>query len=109
MIKVLLLFGNPVDKIDFDEHFEKTNLPLLVKVPKVDDVLINRVAGAAIGDSPFHMIVELHFASQEVMQEGLNSKIGQKLAGDFKNFASGSVTILFCHSNKMTSDVPDEH
>ncbi len=102
MTKVLLLFGNPVDKSDFDEHFEKTNLPLLVQVPRVDDVLINRVAGAAIGDSPFHIIVELHFSSQKAMQVGLNSKTGQKMAGDFKNFASGGVTILFCQSNKTT-------
>ncbi len=109
MIKVLLLFGNPIDKINFDEHFEKTTLPLLVQVPRVDNVQINRVAGAAIGDSSFHMIVELHFASQKAMQEGLNSKIGQEMAGDFKNFASGGVTILFCHSNKMTSDVLNEH
>ena len=104
MIKALLLFGNPIDKMDFDEHFEKTNLPLLVQVPRVDDVLINRVAGTAIGDSAFYMIVELHFSSQEAMQEGLNSKIGQKIGGDFKNFASGGVTIIFCQSNKTTSD-----
>ena len=108
MIKVLLLFGNPVDKIDFDEHFEKTNLPLLVQVPKVDDVLINRVAGAAAGNSPYHMIVELHFSSQKAMQEGLNSKIGQKMAADFKNFASGSVTILFCQSNNTNIDGSNE-
>ena len=109
MVKALLLFGNPVDKGDFDGYFQKTSLPLLVQVPRVDDVLINRVAGAAIGDSPFHMIVELHFSSQEAMQEGLNSKIGQKMGGDFKNFASGGVTILFCQSNKPTSDGLNEH
>jgi hypothetical protein len=34
------------------------------------------------------------------MQEGLNSKIGQKMASDFNKFASGGVTILFCQSNK---------
>jgi hypothetical protein len=55
------------------------------------------------------MIVELHFSSQEAMQEGLNSKIGQKMAGDFKRFASGGVSILFCQSNKTTSDGINEH
>jgi uncharacterized protein (TIGR02118 family) len=101
LIKVLLLFGNPVDKKNFDEHFEKTNLPLIVQVPRVDEVLINRVAGAAVGDSLFHLIVELHFTSQEAMQEGLNSEIGQKMAGDFNKFASGGVTVLFCQSSKI--------
>jgi len=104
MVKALLLFGNPVDRLGFDEYFEKTNLPLLIQIPKVNNVLINRVAGAAIGDSSFYIIVELQFSSEEAMQEGLNSKIGQKIGGDFKNFASGGVTVLFCTMDIVSVD-----
>ncbi len=61
-------------------------------------VQINKVAGAVVGESPFHLVVELLFLSEEAMQEGLNSDEGQTMARDLANFASGGVTILLCHA-----------
>ena len=98
MVKVLVLFGIPIDPPAFDQHFEQAHQPLLAKMPGLDALHINSVSGAAKGDSPFYLIAELHFASEEAMQGGLNSEIGQMMARDFGTFASGGVTILFCQS-----------
>ena len=95
MVNVLVLFGVPVDRELFDGHFEGTHRPLLDAIPRVERVLVNRIAGAAQGEPPFHLIVELHFASEEAMQAGLNSEAGQVMARDMANFASGGVTVLF--------------
>ena len=103
MVKVLLLFGNPVDKLAFDQHFEDSHYPLLLKIPKLDFVQVNRVAGAVIGNSLYHLVVELHFPSEEAMQEGLNSESGQVMARDFGGFASGGVTVLVCSTRKNHS------
>ena len=95
MVNVLTLFGMPVDRAAFDEHFEDKHQALLRQVPNVDQLVINRIAGAASGESPFFLIVELRFPSEKAMQEGLNSEAGQAMARDYGNFASGGATVLF--------------
>ncbi len=95
MIKVLVLFGTPEDEDTFFPHFRATHLPLLEAVPHVERLTVNRVTGAAMGESPFALIVELEFPSEEAMQQGLNSEAGQAMARDYPAFASGGVTVLF--------------
>ncbi len=95
MVKVFTLFGNPADRAVFDEYFEVNHCPLLVEVPNVARLTVNKIAGAGRGDSPFYLIVELYFASEEAMQEALNSEAGQAMARDLGRFASGGVTVLF--------------
>lgn len=99
MVKVLVLFGTPVDNVSFDQHLEHTHLPLVAGLPGLAALQTNRVAGAATGDTPFHIVLELQFASEEAMREGLNSEVGQSMARDFSSFASGGVTILLCQSH----------
>ncbi len=98
MVKVLVLFGDPVDIPLFEQHFERVHRPLLAQIPQPHAFQINNVAGAVVGEPSFHLVVELHFLSEEAMQEGLNSDQGQAMARDLANFASGGVTILLCHS-----------
>ena len=98
MVKVLLLFGKPRDQVGFDNYFEQTHRPLLSKLPDLEVLRINHVAVAVTGESPFYRIVELEFRTEEAMQNGLNSEIGQTMAQDFGSFASGGVTVLLCHS-----------
>jgi len=95
VVTVLTLFGMPTDQATFDDYFEANHHPLLVKIPQVEKLVVNRIAGAATGEAPYHLIVELQFASEEAMQVGLNSEQGQAMARDFALFASGGVTVLF--------------
>ncbi len=95
MIKVLVLFGTPEDEDAFYPYLRATHLPLIEAVPCVERVSTTRVAGAAMGESPFGLIVELEFPSEEAMQQGLNSEAGQAMARDYPEFASGGVTVLF--------------
>jgi len=98
-VKVLVLYGAPADQDLFDAYFEQTHCPLLAKIDRLDALSINLVAGAASGASPYRVVAELHFGSEEAMQEGLNSESGQKMARDFARFASGGATVLICHSS----------
>ena len=99
MVKVLLLLGQPVDREAFNHHFERTHRPLLATLPDLEALRVNQVAGAVTGESPFYLIVELEFSSENAMQTALNSESGQSMAKDFSNFASGGVTVLLCNSS----------
>ena len=98
MFKVLILFGKPIDEMSFQRHFEDAHRSILKCLPKLEATNINWVMGSIGGDSPYCLIVELIFATEEALQDGLNSEVGQTMAHDFTNFASGGVTILFCTS-----------
>lgn len=104
MVKVFVLFGKPVDREAFDQHFNNTHRELLATLPDLKVFRINRVAGAITGDSPFYLIVELEFSSEESMQIALNSESGQTMARDFSNFASGGVTVLLCDTKTAPSE-----
>ena len=82
----------------FDSYFTNSHSPLLHTVPGVERLVLNPIAGAAQGDPPYYLIVELQFASEAAMQEGLNSEAGQAMANDLSEFASGGVTVLFAQA-----------
>jgi uncharacterized protein (TIGR02118 family) len=98
MVKVLLVFGSPKDLADFDRYFSEHHRPLLLRLPDLQHLTEDRVAGAAKGETPFHLIVSLAFDSEDAMQEALVSEPGLAMARDFGNFASGGVSVLFAHS-----------
>ena len=95
MQTVLILFGVPSDTDAFDRHLEDNFSPLLRSVPNVGRIAFNHIAGAAHGESPYYLIIELQFDSVEAMQEGLNSQAGQAMAADLSEFSSGGYSLLF--------------
>ncbi len=103
-VKVLILFGKPVDEDLFGHHFESVHRKLLEDFEGLQRCAINYVAGAVTGESPFHLLVELQFATETEMQRALNSAAGQAMARDFTNFASGGVSVLLCRSDEAVLD-----
>jgi uncharacterized protein (TIGR02118 family) len=104
MVKVLILFGIPEDAGKFDEYFEDTHRALLEALPGVYQLIISRVVGVAVGDLPYHLIVEIHFESEPQMQSSLNSEPGQAMARNYSKFATGGTTVLFCQSHSIIMD-----
>ncbi len=102
--KVLILFGKPVDEDLFGRHFESVHLKFLDDFEGLQHRSINYVAGSVTGDSPFHLFVELQFATEPDMQRALNSEAGQAMARDFTNFASGGVSVLLCRTDDAVPD-----
>ncbi len=66
--------------------------------PRAGGQLRGGRAGAATGQAPYHLVVELRFPSEEAMQGSINAEEGQAMARDLQAFASGGVTILFCRT-----------
>jgi uncharacterized protein (TIGR02118 family) len=95
LVNALILFGVPTESEAFDEYFTNHHMQLLRAVPNVEKIILNQIAGAAHGESPYYLVVELQFNSEEAMQEGLNSEAGQAMANDLSQFASGGVSVLF--------------
>jgi uncharacterized protein (TIGR02118 family) len=106
VVKTIILFGTPVDQATFDRYFTNDHRPVLLKVPNLQQLIVNRIAGTAKGDCPYCLMVEMHFASEEAMQTGLNSEAGQTMAKDLSKFASGGAMVLFSQSVVEPLDSP---
>jgi len=101
MHKVLILFGPPVDEAAFARYFDETHRPILDSLPRLGAIEVNWIAGSVTGNLPVHLLVELLFATEQALQDGLNSVAGQKMARDYPSFASGGVTILLGNSTHI--------
>ena len=98
MHKVLILFGPPVDAAAFTRYFEESHRPILSGLPQAEAIEVTWATESVTGELPVHLLVELLFATEEALQDGLNSVAGQKMARDYPSFTSGGVTILLSKS-----------
>jgi len=106
VVKTIVLFGTPADQATFDRYFANDHRPILLTVPNLEQLVVNRIAGTAKGECPYCLMVEMHFASEEAMQAGLNSEAGQAMAKDLSKFASGGVMVVFAQSVVEPLDSP---
>jgi 4-carboxymuconolactone decarboxylase len=94
MHRVLVLYSPPKDPEHFKKYYVETHLPLAVKMP---GLLASRYSFALEGvgaASPYFCVFEGDFGSAAAMGAAMQSDIGQKVAADMPNYASGGAMIL---------------
>ena len=45
MVKTIVLFGKPADQATFDRYFANDHRPILLTVPNLEQLVVNRIAG----------------------------------------------------------------
>jgi len=94
MHKVLALYPPPKDPVHFKRYYEETHLPLAAQLP---GLLASRHTFSIEGvgsPSPYFCIWEGEFADAKAMGDSMESPMGQKVAADVANYATGGVTII---------------
>ncbi|HKV04360.1 MAG TPA: EthD family reductase [Candidatus Acidoferrales bacterium] len=94
MHKVLALYPPPKDPAHFKRYYEETHLPLAGQLP---GLLSSRYSFSIEGSgspSPYFCIWEGEFASEAAMGAAMQSPVGQRVAADVANYATGGVTIV---------------
>ncbi|HLX39302.1 MAG TPA: EthD family reductase [Ktedonobacteraceae bacterium] len=95
MFQLTVLYGQPQDPEAFDRYYEQTHAPLALKIPGVKGYTAARAASLNPQESsPYYLIANLYFDSQEAMGAAFESPEGHAAAGDVQNFATGGVTML---------------
>ncbi|MGN6609011.1 MAG: EthD family reductase [Jatrophihabitans sp.] len=87
-VKLVVLYTQPADAGDFDEHYLGVHGPLVDKVPGLQRWEGARfVAAADGGEQTYHRIAELWFEDMDALQAALGSAEGQATAGDYQQIA----------------------
>jgi 4-carboxymuconolactone decarboxylase len=94
MHRVLVLYPAPKDPAHFKKYYLEKHLPLAAQMP---GLLSSRYTFAAEGvgaASPYFCIWEGDFADVAAFGAAMGSPIGQQVAADVPNYATGGATVL---------------
>ena len=95
MVKLVVLYGPPVDADAFERHYADTHTELATAVPGLRRFEAARGIATPDGsDVPYQRIAELTFDDVDALQAGMASDEGQAAVNDIPNFATGGVTIF---------------
>ena len=100
MHKVLALYPAPKDPVHFKKYYEGTHLPLAQQMPGLISSRHSFTIEGVGAPSPYFCIWEGAFADAAAMGAAMQSPIGQKVAADVANYATGGVTIV--HFDEQT-------
>jgi len=95
MQKITVLYKQPTDPEKFKSYYKQTHLPLVDKMEGLEKAEITEIQGELGGKpSEYFLMAELYFKNEAQMKESMGSAVGQAVANDLSNFATGGVTIL---------------
>lgn len=95
MVKLIALYRKPADVQEFDKHYEQIHTPLVLKMPGLRKLEVTRITGAPIGESTYHLMVEMYFDSVDGMNAANASPEGKATAKDLMSFAADVVALFY--------------
>ncbi|HPF73889.1 MAG: EthD family reductase [Rhodanobacteraceae bacterium] len=102
MAKLIVLYKKPSDVQAFNEYYFSKHVPIASTIPGLEGVEVSDgPVGSPQGESPYHLVATLSFASMEALQAAMASPEGQKTAADLANFADGGAEILIINPRSL--------
>ena len=95
MVKIMVLYGHPVDSAAFEAYYSDKHLPLAAKIPGVSRIELTKFIGTPDGGKASqYRMAELYFESMEELQKHMGSPEAQAAVSDIPNFATGGVDVM---------------
>lgn len=101
MHKLVLLFHQPEDPVEFDRRWSEEFVTVIERMPGLRRVAVGRVVGAAAGDAPPYLVHEFLFDGNEQLMQAMGSPEGQAAGRALMALAHGQVTICFAEHHEM--------
>jgi len=95
MTKVIAVYRQPKDTMNFDKYYAETHTPLAKKLPGLRRLEVTKVTGTPSGASDVYQVAELYFDDAAARERALASKEGKALVDDLPKFAAGIVGVYF--------------
>lgn len=95
MFKFTVLYRRVDDETSLDTFFSETHLPLSEQLPGLIKSEVGRITGKPGGQSRYHMMYELYFASEKEFALALASPPGQQLMAALKPWADAKLLNWF--------------
>ncbi|PLT33255.1 EthD family reductase [Bacillus sp. V5-8f] len=87
MAKFIVLYEKPKDVEGFQKHYNGVHMPLVEKMPNIQNSSQHAIVNAQNTDANYYLIAELEFASLDDLHASLSSEAGKQVADDAANLA----------------------
>ena len=72
-MKLIAIYRKPEDELAFNKHYEEVHTPLVLKIPALQSMTVNRVKKHLMGDDQPFMIVEMSFEDRDAFDTAMAS------------------------------------
>jgi uncharacterized protein (TIGR02118 family) len=93
-MKLVALYKQPRDPAAFEDAYFNTHIPLLKKVPGIQQTKITRFTRTISGDG-FYLMAEMYFTDEAALKTGMRSPEMAAAGENLNTFAAGLVTLLY--------------
>ena len=95
MVKLIALYRKPADVTAFDNHYYNIHIPLIKNIPGLRKIEITKISGSPVGESKYHLMVEMYYDSIDALNAASASPEGKTAGKDLMGFAADVVTLFF--------------
>lgn len=86
-VKLVVLYTQPADTEEFDQHYLGVHLPLVSKIPGLERAETARFVAAVDGEPTYYRQAELYFADSKALNAAFASDEGLAVAAHFEEIA----------------------
>jgi uncharacterized protein (TIGR02118 family) len=104
MHKLMILFRQPGDILEFEERWSREFVPLAEKMPGIRRVTVSRVVGGPGDESDIHLVHEFFFDDLKALRSAMASEEGQKAGHALMAISSEFSTL--CFAEHLEEDRP---
>ena len=94
MPRLIALYNVPEDPDAFDAHYRDVHSPIVARYPSLRNVRLTTPVGAAGRPTPYHLMAEMVFDTDDDLSAAVMSEAGVESARDLRTFATAGVTIF---------------
>jgi len=95
-MKLVALYKQPSDPAVFDQAYFETHIPLIKKLPGLQNMAITRFTRTLLGDG-YYLMAEMHFADEAALKVAMKSSEMAAAGENLDGFAKGMYTLMFAH------------
>jgi uncharacterized protein (TIGR02118 family) len=96
MVRLLVLYGHPIDPAAFDRYYQDRHIPIAKRMKGLKKWTVGKVQ-VQPGEEPppYYYIADIFMESREEFERLLATPEGQAAVADVPNYATGGVTLLY--------------
>lgn len=95
MIILNALYSKPDDLVVFQEHFQNTHMPLVLKTPGLVKAEAELVTSTFIGEADdYYMIARMYYNNKDDFKTAMHSEENKATGADLMRFAKGRVSLF---------------
>jgi uncharacterized protein (TIGR02118 family) len=93
-VKLIALYRQPDNEAAFMAHYENVHTPLVLAVPDLQKLTVNKVQSHLFGPDKLFMIVEMSYPDKETFDAAMASPENKATGKDAMTFAKDIISLM---------------